>query len=44
MSSSYESAKRVALGLEKEAEEVVGDDLWNVSPGGGFGISMELPF
>ena len=47
MSASYESAKRVALGLEKEPPVQAGDDLWNISLDGGFGgfgIAAEMPF
>lgn len=44
MSASYETAKRVALGMEKEAAALPGDDLWNISLDGGFGIAAEMPF
>lgn len=46
MSASYESAKRVALGMEHEKKTAapLGDDLWNVSLGGGFGFAAEMPF
>lgn len=50
MSIAYDSAKRVALGLEKEAETVFGDDLWNISLGGFGGdpgrgsLMAEMPF
>ena len=47
MNTSYESAKRVALGLEREQAAQAGDDLWNISLDGGFGgfgIAAEMPF
>ncbi len=47
MSASYESAKRVALGLEREQTAQAGDDLWNISLDGGFGgfgIAAEMPY
>ncbi len=49
MSSAYDSAKRVALGLERETDAVFGDDLWNISLdgfGGGMGggaLMAEMP-
>lgn len=54
MSSAYDSAKRVALGLEKEADLGFGEDLWNISldgaggfgggiGGGGVGLMAEMP-
>lgn len=49
MSSAYDSAKRIALGLEKEADAGFGDDLWNISfdgIGGGIGggsLAAEMP-
>ena len=51
MSNAYDSAKRVALGLEKEADMGFGDDLWNISldgaggfgGGGGVGLMAEMP-
>ena len=47
MSKEYESAKRIALGIERERTVDPGDDLWNVSVGAdvGFGSFMaEMPF
>ena len=44
MSTTYESAKRVALGLEEQPAVVTGDDLWNISLDGGFGVAAEMPF
>lgn len=44
MSSSYESAKRVALGLEAAQKARVGEDLWSVSLGSGISLQAELPF
>lgn len=44
MSAAYENAKRVALGLVREQSEGSGDDLWNISLGGGFSIAAEMPF
>ena len=44
MSATYESARRIALGLEKEQEQAAGDDIWSVSLGGGFGLRAEMPF
>ena len=35
MSKEYESAKRIALGIEKEVKEKNGDDIWNISFDGG---------
>ena len=44
MSTSYEAAKRVALGLETERKETPGEDLWNISLDGGFGLAAEMPY
>ncbi len=47
MSKEYESAKRIALGIEKEVKEKNGDDIWNISFDGGVGIGgfmAEMPF
>lgn len=44
MSSSYEAAKRVALGLERGQEAPVVDDLWSVSFGADFSLRTEMPF
>ena len=44
MSSSYESAKRVALGLVKEQAAQSGDDLWSISLGDSFSLRTEMPF
>lgn len=49
MSQAYDAARRVALGLEKEADTGFGDDLWNISLdgfGGGAGggsLMAEMP-
>lgn len=40
---AYEAAKRIALGLEQEAKQQTGDDLWNLEVNQG-GILGELPF
>ena len=44
MSTAYENAKRVALGLVSDQTEQSGDDLWNISLGGDFSIAAEMPF
>lgn len=44
MSTSYENAKRIALGLVREQEFDPGDDLWNVSLGDDFGMAGEMGF
>ena len=44
MDPYYESAKRIALGLEKDLEIDTGDDLWGISLGGSFGIQTEMPY
>ena len=44
MSIRYENAKRVALGLVREQEEEIGDDIWGISLGDEFGVTGELGF
>lgn len=44
MSASYEAARKIALGLEKERTESSGLDLWNISLGDGFNMQAEMPF
>ncbi len=45
MSVSYEAARRVALGLEKQQREVITEDPWSVSMGDGFSFAVaEMPF
>ena len=44
MDASYKSAKRVALGLEKEQTALPGDDLWSISLGDSFSLRTEMPF
>jgi len=44
MSTSYNAARRVALGLEKQQETVMGGDLWNISLGEETFIRAEMPF
>jgi len=44
MSTSYEAAKRVALGLEREQAAPMGGDLWSVSLGNSFSLQTEMPF
>mgnify|MGYP003291851607 CR=1 FL=1 len=44
MRSTYESAKRIALGLEKESEIRTGEDLWNITLGESFSLTGEMPF
>lgn len=44
MSSLYENAKRVALGLVREQKENPGDDLWNITLDDSFGLTGQLGF
>ena len=44
MSADYEAARRVAVGLEKEQETVMGNDLWDISLGEDIGVQAEMPF
>ena len=34
MSKEYESAKRIALGIDRELPVTPGEDIWNISVGG----------
>ncbi len=44
MSTLYENAKRVALGLVREQKEKAGDDLWNINLDDDFDTTGELSF
>ena len=44
MNSSYESAKKVALGLWREPPISAGDDLWSISLGAENMLMAEMPF
>ena len=44
MSTAYQNAKRVALGLVSDRAEQPGDDLWNISLGGDSPFAVEMPF
>ena len=44
MSTSYEEARRIALGLEKEKVALPDDNIWSVSLGGDFGLRAEMPY
>ena len=44
MDPYYESAKRIALGLEKDLDIQVGDDIWGISLRDSFSIQTEMPY
>ena len=44
MDPYYESAKRIALGLEKDLMIQSGDDIWGISLGESFGVQTEMPY
>lgn len=43
MSTTYESAKRIALGLASQLKDILGEDLWNISLGD-VGPTAEMPY
>ena len=44
MNSSYQEARRVALGLEREQASAESDDLWSISLGDSVSFRTEMPF